>query len=524
MVGLSPGAPASRVVVEAACGTVRGILDHGVEVFKGIPYAAAPEGDLRFAPPQPAVQGDIDATGYGAISLQDIDPLAEALPGAEQNFYALGVKTAEDCLNLNVWTADRSGKAPVYVYIHGGAFLYGSGTGAWIDGARHAREHGIVVVTLNYRLGLLGGLWLGDVDLQAANLGLQDQIQALRWVRENIAAFGGDPELVTIGGESAGAMSVCGLLTAPAARGLFARAVVESGHADAAVSLEDARRSTSLVLDRLHVDAAGDVLAQLRALSTPRILAVQRELGVAVRAFPLVMDGVVLPQNVLGAIEDGVALGIDLIIGTTSEENRLFGLTGWAAPTRSIADAVADLLPAGPVRDEAIERYTALAAMEGLDAQAIGHLIVTDHAWIEPTRTTAAAHAFSGGRTFHFELAWHSSVPEVGAAHLIDLPFFMGNLDAPGVSELLGDEVVTDPATIALGTGVSAALAAFVRTGDPSTPELGPWPAFTLDERSTMVLDRRSEIVVDRIADRLDFWSAQRGVSSQPLATIGAAE
>ncbi len=143
----------------APCGTVHGAIERGVHTFRGIPYALPPVGPLRFAPPQPAPAVErIDATRFGPISLQDIDPLPEALPGTEHNFYAAGIRTDEDCLTLNVWTADPTGQAPVYVYIHGGGFLCGSGTGDWIDGANHAREHGIVVVTLNYRLGLLGNL------------------------------------------------------------------------------------------------------------------------------------------------------------------------------------------------------------------------------------------------------------------------------------------------------------------------------------------------------------------------------
>ncbi len=264
----------------------------GVAVFRGIPYAQSPVGKLRFAPPVPAATGALhDATGFGPISIQDIDPLPLALPGTENNFYAPGAVASEDCLNLNVWSPGLSGRAPVLVWIHGGAFLCGSGTGSWLDGTRQARDNGLVVVTLNYRLGYLGGLYLGDYGAERSNLALQDQLLALRWVRDNVAAFGGDPDCVTIGGQSAGAMAAAALVVAPAARGLFGRAIIESGHLDAIIDVGTARATTAFLLDRLGIDAIGDVLAQLRQLSSFRITAVQRELGISRRAFPLVGDG-----------------------------------------------------------------------------------------------------------------------------------------------------------------------------------------------------------------------------------------
>ncbi len=234
------------------------------------------------------------------------------------------------------------GRAPVLVWIHGGAFLYGSGTGAWIDGTAHAREHGLVVVTLNYRLGLLGGLYLGDTEPGHCDFAIQDQIMALRWVQENIAAFGGDPARVTVGGQSAGAMSTVALLAAPAARGLFARAIVESGHADATVSVETARAATAKALKSLHIEpGAPDVLARLRALSIFRIADTQRELGIEARIFPLVGDGQVLPADPFAAIAAGSARDVDLMIGTTREEHRLFEITGWAGQAPAIETTLA---------------------------------------------------------------------------------------------------------------------------------------------------------------------------------------
>ncbi|MGP3534262.1 carboxylesterase/lipase family protein [Microbacterium sp. RD1] len=513
--------------VTAPCGTVQGREETGVAVFRGIPYAQAPVGDLRFAPPQPLPpQERIDATRFGAVSLQDIDPLPEALPGTEHNYYAADVRADEDCLSLNVWSADPTGSAPVYVYIHGGAFLCGSGTGPWISGANLARKHGVVVVTINYRLGILGGLWLGDYEPQSSNLGVQDAIQALRWVRENIAAFGGDPARVTVGGESAGGMATLALLSAPDAHGLFARAVVESAHVAAFVPLDEARRATAAVLERLHIDpAAPDVLDQLRAVSVFRIAAVQREFGVRVRTFPLVTDDRILPSDPLAAIAGGAARSVDLLIGSNREEDRLFTITGWGSEPRSIDDTVADLLHDPDARAAAGRLYAEVQAA-GVGSDAIAFAITADHDWAEPVRRLVDAHSASGGRTYHYQFAWASTAVggAVGAAHLVELPFFFDNLDAPGVPALLGREAIDDPATVALGHDLGATLAQFVRTGNLAAGAVGDWRPYTAADRATMVLDRRSEVVVDHLAERLDFWADSRDLSTRPLAWLGAGE
>jgi para-nitrobenzyl esterase len=511
----------------ASCGAVRGRAEEGVRVFRGIRYAAAPTGPLRFAPPQPPPPADqvIDATAFGLISLQDIDPLPKAIPGAEHNFYAGDARAGEDCLNLNVWTPDTSGQAPVLVWIHGGAFLYGSGTGAWTDGAAHAREHGIVVVTINYRLGLLGGLYLADIEPRHCNFAIQDQIMALRWVRENIAAFGGDPARVTVGGQSAGAMSVAALLAAPEARGLFARAIVESGHAGATVSVEAARAATAEALRRLRIQpGTGDVMGQLRSLSIFRIADAQRELGIAARIFPLVGDGLVLPADPLAAIAAGSAKDADLMIGTTREEHRLFEITGWAGQAPAIEQAVAALVSEADPRAAAVLMYQAVAEQTGAGPAAIARLIATEHGWAEPARRLAAAHASSGGRTYLYEFAWGwpAQGQGVGAAHLADLPYFFGNLHQPGVAEFLRGDGRTDPAAAEVARQASSAVAQFVTSGNLRGSALGSWPAFTPEDRVTMVIDRQPRAAGGHIAERLDFWEAHRAATAAPLDSIGA--
>jgi para-nitrobenzyl esterase len=507
--------------VTGPAGAFRGLVRDGVAVFRGMRYAEAPVGRLRFAPPVPAARpdGPCDAVAAGPISIQDVDPLPMALPGAEHNYYASNPVVSEDCLNLNVWSPDVAGRAPVLVWIHGGAFLCGSGGGAWLDGARLARQHGLVVVTLNYRLGYLGGLFLGDYDAQRSNLGLQDQILALRWVRDNIAAFGGDPDLVTVGGQSAGAMSTAALITAPGARGLFRRAIVESGHLDSIIDIAQARATTSFLLERLRVDAKGDVLDQLRRLSTLRITAIQRELGISRRAFPLVGDDVILPSDPMAALARRTE--VDIMIGTTSEEDRLFAVTGWAPPARGLAATLARYLHDDCARAEGEALYAPVLEARGGDQIALTHLIATEHSWAEPARRFAAVHAAAGGRSYLYEFNWASSALDgrVGAAHLVDLPFLFDNLDAAGVDELLGDAGRQESA-VRLAQRFSSAVAAFVRSGDPSGP-LGDWPAFAPARRATQVFGAPSRVEVDRLADRLDFWTRHRGNAVPALSTIG---
>jgi para-nitrobenzyl esterase len=495
--------------VAAADGTYIGRGEGAISTFRGIRFAEPPVGDLRFAAPVDAVPvGETDATQFGPISLQDIDPLPRAIPGTENNFYAPGITTSEDCLNLNIWTPDVTGSAPVLFWLHGGAFLYGSGTGPWADGSRFARDHGIVVVSINYRLGLLGNLWLGDIDPTASDLGLQDQISALRWVQRNISHFGGDSAHVTIAGQSAGAMSVAALMTAPDARGLFSGAIVESGHVSVARSVEDTVKTRERIFRELSIDPAGDVLAQLRATSSLRILQVQREFGIGIRAFPTVADDVVLPTDLLGAIRDGSAAGVDLMIGTTAEEDRLFTITGWSDETATTGSILAGLLP-GASPEELAAAGALYRDLPGSDRDH-QYLVNTDHGWAAPAREFAIAHSGAGNRVFHYEYARRSTAlgGRVGAAHLSDLPVFWGNLDAPGVSDLLGEEVHTDPALQKLAQDMSGTIAQFVRTGSPDGGPLGSWPAFAPTDRKTLVIDLESTVDRDHKAERLDFWSA----------------
>ena len=316
-------------------GSLRGSKADGVTTFRGVPYAAPLSAANRFLPaqlPQPW-QGERDATAYGATVTQN--PYRAPLDAIFGDASIAG----DEQLNLNVWTPDVSGSAPVLVWIHGGAFVRGAGSIPTYDGTSFARN-GIVCVTINYRLGAPGFLDEGD---ETANIGLRDQIAALAWVQENISAFGGDPSRVTVAGQSAGAMSIGALLGSPLASGLFEAAILESGAAHHALSRTTARAVATTLADILGVEpdresfsavplddllAAEEVLdARLRASSDQ---AAVREVLLNGMPFSPSIDGSVLPQSPLDAIRQGSASSVRLLVGTTTEENRLFLAPGGA--------------------------------------------------------------------------------------------------------------------------------------------------------------------------------------------------
>ncbi len=266
----------SELVVETASGKVRGLRKDGVAQWRGIPYAAPPLGALRFLPPRPVAPwaGERDATRFGPIAEQPRDPGTAMLSG-----YSEKVAMSEDCLVLNVYSPAADGaRRPVLVWIHGGAFVMGSGSQPLYDGSSFAARHDLVVVTLNYRLGVLGLLYLGELagePYREGNVALLDQIAALRWVRENIAAFGGDAARVTVMGESAGATAIAHLLGMPAARGLFDRAILQSGAPGLMpMSRADATELARGVLAALEVEPAG-----LADVPVARLIAVQEQLS-----------------------------------------------------------------------------------------------------------------------------------------------------------------------------------------------------------------------------------------------------
>jgi len=417
---------------------------------------------------------------------------------------------SEDCLSLSLWTPGLDGaRRPVMVWIHGGGFTAGSGAGDLYRGGGLAREGDVVVVTVNYRLGALGFLshpalagdgepWLGgEAWTGSGNWGLADQIGALVWVRDHIASFGGDPGNVTVFGESAGGMSVAALLAVPEARGLFHRAVIESGPPythPAAVAADRAERLASL----LGVDVTRQALERVPADDLVRAVG---ELGASLRigegGLPLpvlpTVDGGLLPAEPVGAVAAGVAADVPLLLGTTRDEAAFFavGLPQIAAlDDEGLLRWVGHALPEPDGAPALVGAYR--AAREGRGEPAAPRdlwvAIASDFTFRLPTVRLADAHAAAaspGVGTFAYLFTWETPAfgGLLGSCHALEIPFVFGTVRNPTVQLFAGGG---DDA-MALSSGMRAAWLAFARSGDPGNGVSGTWPVWPSDHRPTMV-------------------------------------
>jgi para-nitrobenzyl esterase len=490
-----------QVDVRTEHGVVHGrTTTDGVSAFLGIPYAAAPTGPLRFQPPQPPQPWSAprDATEYGPTA-----PQAESSGSAAAELLPNVVIPGDDYLNLNVWTPDVAGNAPVMVFVHGGSFTSGSGAVPIYDGTRFARS-GVVLVTINYRLGADGFLWFGD---GTPNLGLLDQIAALTWVRDNIARFGGDPGNVTIFGESAGAMSVCTLLAMPAAQGLFHRAIAESGAGHSVISPESARLIGARLAAILGVEPSREAIAQV---PVSRVIAAQLQLAgevgkrpkaklwgdVAANLMPFepVVDGDVLPTRPVDALVAGVNPTVDLLIGSNSDETNLFFVP--SGVTKRINRFLLGYLVRGRFGAGSVLRAYRAARPTAKPGELLCG-IATDWYYRIPLLRIAEARP----RTYVYEFGWGSPALDgaLGACHAIELPFVFGTLDDPAVAPLIGAQAPT-----VLAERVQQTWVQFATTGDPG------WPAYEQDKRAEMYFDTESELRVDPRPVERASWTGVR--------------
>ncbi len=486
-------------------GVVRGSMVEGVATFKGIPYAAPPYGSNRFQPPRPAESWDgvREALTYGpTVPKPPYFPPFDAL-------LAEPVIEGEDCLNLNIWSPDlgRVG-LPVMVWIHGGAFTNGSSAVPDYDGSRFARD-GVVCVTINYRLGVDGFLYLGD---ESANLGLLDQVAALVWVQENIAAFGGDPQNVTIFGESAGGMSVATLLSMPRAAGLFRRAIAQSGAGHHVLSPSTARGISQYLAEKLGVEPTREAMA---AVPIDRLVQAQVKLSADLFSHPdpgrwgeaaanlmpfePVIDGDVLPARPIDRIVAGAGAGVDLMVGTNTEEERLF-----MVPNGAINFITEDIL-VGTIAAYGLPVAETLATYRSTRKDARpGDLlaaIVTDWFYRIPAIRLAEAHMQGTGHTYMYEFAWRSPqfAGQLGACHALEVPFVFDTLDKEGHEPLWG---ATAPQQLA--DAMHPAWVAFATNGDPG------WPQYDLKRRMTMRFDMTPELVEDPRSAERALWEGLR--------------
>jgi para-nitrobenzyl esterase len=492
------------IEVSVESGRLRGSARSGHQAFLGVPFARAPLDGLRFAPPEPAVSwsGVRDAVAYGASAPQ-AQRVAMMAPGPY----------SEDCLFLNVFTprADR-GRRPVLVWIHGGGFVVGSASQPIYDGGPLAERGDVVVVTLNYRLGALGYLYVAGSDPAqpvASNAGQLDQTAALRWVRDNIATFGGDPEQVTIFGESAGSVAVCALLTMPAAKGLFVRAIAQSGTANRALDTDTATGTAHALTQKLGL--SGGDLAGLRALALPELMRAQDALSTAPGLFSPVVDGATLPERPLTAVRQGQAREIPLLIGTNRDETKFY-----IDPKRAelsdeaLATRVRGLLPrkAAQSASELIAAYRSSRTERGLPSSNNDLLDAVDTGsrfWI-PTTRLAEAQSQHQPATYAYLFDWESPARRgaLGACHALELPFMFGTLATSGMHALTG----AGPEAEQLSARMMDAWLAFAKTGDPSCEALGPWPGYDARERKTMILGKRCGIEAAPFESERLAWHA----------------
>jgi para-nitrobenzyl esterase len=489
-------------------GRVEGLDENGVQIFRGIPFARPPVGELRFAAPvrEEAWTGTRACHEFGFSAPQSA--MALPLPGME-----VGAMD-EDCLYLNVYTPAADGaQRPVLVWIHGGGFVIGSGSQPIYDGVPLTKRGDVVVVTVNYRLGPLGFLYLADLcpDLAGAvgNAGIRDQIAALEWVKENIAAFGGDPANVTIFGESAGGMSVGTLLGAPAARGLFQRAIPQSGAAHNVHTRETATEVARHFLEALGIEPA-DAAAKLRAIPPDKLLDTQGQtmlkLGTSLGllAFQPLVDGDSLPQAPFDAVQAGHAADIDLLIGTTRDEWKLFGFLDPGLAQLDEAGLVARLAPqvggegaAGKV----VAAYRTSREGERAAPKELFFAIETDRVFRIPAIRLAEAQQRHRDAVYMYLFEWESPMMggALGACHAIELPFVFGVIGAEGSELFVGG----GPDAVRVSEQTMDAWLAFARGGDPSHAGLPGerWPAYTPGLRATMRLGPQT-ICDDAPADR----------------------
>ena len=480
----------SPALARTPSGDLRGVDRGGALRFAGVPFARAD----RFAPPQPVDpwKGVRDAQEPGPAAPQVITPLEKLLSGED-------LPTDEHgCLTLNVWTpACDHERRPVLVWVHGGAFATGTGRSSWYDGTALVRRGDVVVVTFNYRLGALGfshGLAPGS-----GNLGLLDQVTALRWVRDHIAAFGGDPTNVTLFGESAGGASVAALLALPESDGLFHRAVAQSPSLTQLRTAERGRQATAELLALLGLSAEdADGLARLdvATLVEHQTRVLTDNLAGITAASPTA-DGEVLPATLTALRHAAAARRVPLLLGTTRDEMALF--SAFDPKHAALDDAALGVIAHrtfGDGADEALSAYRHDRPDASTPQLAVA--IATDAAFRLPAIRLAEARAAAGSDTWLYWFTWPTPAfgGVLGACHGIEIPFVFHNLSQPGVEMFLGH----GPERHALADAVADTWLAFARHGSC------PWPTYEPARRTVLRIDVERELITDPEAATRQAW------------------
>ena len=509
------------VIAETAFGKLRGVDNAGIKIFKGIPYGANTSGGNRFMPPaEPADWSGVrDALQYGQSAPQR-DPNAPPRPPGTLSISGEKLPPeGEDCLVLNIWTpavgpaSNSNRKRPVMFWCHGGGFATGSGSSPDNDGTNLAHRGDVVVVTINHRLNVLGFANLSafsDDFAASGDAGMLDIVQALKWVRANISQFGGDPNSVTIFGQSGGGRKVETLLAMPSAKGLFHRAIIESGAAVTVVDRDVATRNSEQLLAKLGIDK--DNVRALQKLSVDKIMSAyfavvkdHPDVDPSLGGFSPTMDGKILPQHPFAPSASPVSSDVPVMIGCTRTEMTLFSLSDPSAFSQTDEDMrkrVSNLL--GDRAPGMIDLYRKLNP--GASPSDLFFLIASDLRYGAPTMLAAQRRAALGkAPVFLYYFTWETPVQggRLKSPHTMEIPFAFDNVKIS--ARMTGG----GPEAMALADKVSDAWIAFARTGDPNTPKLPHWPAYDAKDRATMVINNVSKVVNDPLHEqRLAMFQA----------------
>ncbi len=515
--GRPPSRPATDPIVETTTGKLRGADEAGILAFRGIPYGASTAGRNRFLPPQPAQPwaGVRDALHYQGHAPQALDGVSRRPEMADFSGAPDTTPEGEDCLTLNLWTPGTSGKRPVMVWFHGGAFSYGSANSRRTQGNSLCRRGDVVVVTVNQRLNIFGHLYLAEIGgpefAGSGNAGTLDMLAALHWVRDNIASFGGDPANVTIFGESGGGAKVSTLMAMPAAQGLFHRAIIQSGAAVRLIDRDRASRLAEAVLKVLGLRAGQ--LPELQMLPIPRLLAAIAPASKAIGPtehklfdrynFGPVVDGRIVPCQPFDPIAPDISTNIPLMIGDMKDEMAIFLAPDDKVWHRTLSETemrarVAAV--AGADTDRVIELYKRLHPATNPAELLIA--ILTDSNFRIRSLTLAQRKAVQGGApVYMYAFNWETPVHggRLKAPHAMDVPFTFDTLDHVGSTD-------RSPEAHELAARMSTTWAAFARNGTPDNAAIPHWPAYDTRTRETMILDTNWSVIADPNRETRLLW------------------
>lgn len=511
-------------VVGTAYGKIRGAESGGVAVFKGVPYGAPTGGVNRFKPPRAPTpwSGVREAIRFGESCPQRVlqhppDRVTSAMVAELSQADDPSLTHGEDCLVLNVWTPEAAPtrQRPVMVWLHGGAFTMGTGSTAMFDGARLAKTGDTVVVTLNHRLGAFGFLRLDEIGGAAfagsGAVGMLDIVAALQWVRDNIAEFGGDPANVTIFGESGGGGKVCALLSMPSAKGLFHRAVIQSGPFPRGNSVSLAQETAQAFLAELNL--SGRPIEDLQSMDARKLVGASVATEARIKGGRLIdgsmgcwapaTDGVIMPYDPIDPRAGAIAPDVPVMIGATKDEltfHLFHGVPDYGSITEEHEALLCQAMSGSPM-EEARRFYRELYPRE-TPSYRLASLLSDLSARHPTTRLAEARAAHARAPVYLYALTWRT--PVLGgilrSPHVLDIPLIFGTLDVmrPFVGE--------GPDLDAVALQMSSTWLAFARNGVPDNPTIPPWPAYGGDERPTMLFDVKSRVVNDYDSAIHQFW------------------